>query len=264
MIQQRQFRKSHPDQHYAAAVFRYQREYACIFFQHSTFISIDDKHRIKVGKPNFPVAAAERGRRVAVSMSKSFQVGDHDFTKFSLVPFVCLVIDIPEKVSDFWYCGKDAIFQPSPPIRHATEVSAVLVSCHSPVPPVLFVYSDGGPDHRITYVSVQISLVALFLHHDLDYIRVARTAPCHSWRNPVECVMALLNLGLQCVGLMRKEMPAEYETAIKNCNSMAEIRKAKSGPLFVDAVTESLPPEPVFTVEIKGRTCTVFFCSICY
>ena len=37
-------------------------------------------------------------------------------------------------------------------------------------------------------------------------------------------------------------MPAKYETAIKNCNSMAEIRKAKSGPLFVDAVTESLSP----------------------
>ena len=59
MIQQRQFRKQHPDQHYAAAVFRYEREYACMFRQHCAFLSIDDKHRIKVGEPNFPVAAAE-------------------------------------------------------------------------------------------------------------------------------------------------------------------------------------------------------------
>ena len=172
----------------------------CIFRQHSTFISIDDKHRIKVGELNFPVAAAERGRRVAVSMSKSFQVRSIILQSSSSSPPVCIVIDIPEKVSDSGYCGKVFVGikdAPSSPIRHATEVSAVLVSCHSPVPPILFVYTDRGPVHRITYVFVPISLVALFLHH--DYICVARTVPCHSWRNPVECVMVLLNLGLQCV-----------------------------------------------------------------
>ena len=31
------------------------------------FISLDDKHRIKVGEPGFPVAVAERGRKVLVS-----------------------------------------------------------------------------------------------------------------------------------------------------------------------------------------------------
>ena len=170
-----------------------------MFRQHSAFLSIDDKHRIKIGVPNFPVAAAERGRRVAVSMTTSFEVGDHDFTKFSLIPSVCMVITIPENVSDSWYQGrvfvgtKDAIFQPSSPIRHATEVTTILKKCYSPVPPILFVCSDGGPDHRLTYVSVQISLIALYLHHDLDYLCVARTAPCHSWRNPVERVMSLLN-----------------------------------------------------------------------
>ena len=49
------------------------------------FIYLDDKHCTKVGEPGFPVAAAEWGRRVLVSMTKSFQVGDHDFTKFALV-----------------------------------------------------------------------------------------------------------------------------------------------------------------------------------
>ena len=67
-----------------------------MFRQHCAFLSIDDKHRIKVGEPNLPVAAAERGRRV-VSMNKSFQVGYHDFTKFSLVPSVCFVIAVPER-----------------------------------------------------------------------------------------------------------------------------------------------------------------------
>ena len=63
-----------------------------MFHQHCAFLSIDDKHRIKVGEPNFPVAATEQGRRVVVSMNKSFQVGDH---KFSLVPSVCLLIAVP-------------------------------------------------------------------------------------------------------------------------------------------------------------------------
>lgn len=89
MIQQRQFRKQH--QHYAAAVFRYQRECCLKYRAFSTFVCLDDKHRIKVGEPGFPVAAAERGRRVVVSMSKSFQVGDHDFTKFSVIPSVILI-----------------------------------------------------------------------------------------------------------------------------------------------------------------------------
>ena len=79
--------------------------------------------------------------------------------------------------------------------------------------------------------------IAVYLHHDLDYLCVARTVLCHSWRNPVERVMSLLNLGL---GLMRKEMPTQYEMAIKNCNSMAYIRRVNSGPSFVDAVTVSL------------------------
>ncbi len=72
MIQQRQFRKQHPDQHYAAGVFRYQREFTRKFRSHCAFVCLDDKHQMKVGEPNFPVAAAERGRRVVVAMSESF------------------------------------------------------------------------------------------------------------------------------------------------------------------------------------------------
>ena len=40
-------------------IFRYMREYALLFKEHSVFLSIDDKHKVKVGEPNCPVAAAE-------------------------------------------------------------------------------------------------------------------------------------------------------------------------------------------------------------
>jgi len=65
--------------------------------------------------------------------------------------------------------------------------------------------------------------------------------------------MLLLNLGLQCVGLTRKEMPSQYETAIKNCNCMAEIRKVSSGPAFVDAVLDSLSPCIVLLNDLFSR-----------
>lgn len=76
-------------------------------------------------------------------------------------------------------------------------------------------------------------------------------------------MMSLLNLGLQCVGLMRKEMPAQYEMAIKNYNSMAEICKPSSGPSLVDAVIESLSLCIIFLCDLFSHlklTCTVLFC----
>ena len=43
---------------------------------------------MKVGEPGFPVAAAERGQEVVVSLHETFAVGDHDFTHFSIIPSV--------------------------------------------------------------------------------------------------------------------------------------------------------------------------------
>lgn len=91
---------------------------------------------------------------------------------------------------------------------------------------ILFLYSDGCPDHRLTYVSVQVSLIALFLTLDLDFLCAARTAPSHSWRNPVERVMSTLNLGLQCIGLMREKGDSDFETEAAKCNSLVALRDA--------------------------------------
>ena len=38
--------------------------------------------------------------------------------------------------------------------------------------------------------------------------------------------MSLLNLGLQSVGLMRKQMDDAYESIVSGCNSISEVRKA--------------------------------------
>ena len=95
-----------------------------------------------------------------VCAGTTFEVGDHNFTKFSIIPSVVLLIDVPERIDDSWYQGqvlvgfKDAAFESSSPLSHATELSRILRSKEEYHKPVLFVYSDGGPDHRIMHVSV--------------------------------------------------------------------------------------------------------------
>ena len=39
---------------------------------------------------------------------------------------------------------------------------------------------------------------------DLAYLCVCRTAPFHSWKNPVKKIMSVVNLGLQSLGLIRQ------------------------------------------------------------
>ena len=81
----------------------------------------DNKHRLKVGEPGFPVAAAERRRKVIVCAGTTFEVGDHVFTNFSITPSVSLIVDIPDDIQDSWYRGqvlvgfKDAAFEASSP-----------------------------------------------------------------------------------------------------------------------------------------------------
>ena len=72
----------------------------------------------------------------------------------------------------------------------------------------LFLYSDGGPDHRLTYLFVKLSLLSLFLECDLDFsvaVKQHIIIPGEILLN----VMSIVNLGLQCVGLMRQKMTDE-------------------------------------------------------
>ncbi len=54
--------------------------YAVLNREISLFISLDDKHKVKVGEPGNPVAAVERGRRVIVNGQDTLVVGDHNFS----------------------------------------------------------------------------------------------------------------------------------------------------------------------------------------
>uniref|UniRef100_U9SMV1 Uncharacterized protein n=1 Tax=Rhizophagus irregularis (strain DAOM 181602 / DAOM 197198 / MUCL 43194) TaxID=747089 RepID=U9SMV1_RHIID len=186
MIQTHQLRAYHPDVHYASALFRYEKEFAVKFRNIANLIFLDDKHRCKVGEPGFPVAAVERGKSVVVGKDTTFAVADHDFTKTGIIPSVAMICDIPESINGNFYRGKvhiglkDPIFQPSSPLRHATELYHIFLKEKLFDKPVLCLYTDGGPDHRCTYACVQLSYICLFIALDLDYFVAVRTPPQHS------------------------------------------------------------------------------------
>lgn len=79
---------------------------------------------------------------------------------------------------------------------------------------VNYAISAVQPIHRCTYMSVKLSIIALFLEMDLDCVIALRTAPSNSWANPVERIMSIVNMGLQGVGVMRRKGNEVFEKSI--------------------------------------------------
>ena len=245
MIQSRQFKRSHIDCHYASALFRYEKEFAIKYSDFVTFICMDDKHTCKVGEPGYPVAAVDRGRKVIVAKNTSFQVADHDFTKFSITPSVALSIDIPDTIEGSFYRGqvyvgvKENCFEASSALRHMCELG----SYEENNKPILVLYTDEGSDHRLTFMSVKLSLIAYFLKHDKDMLIAVRTPPYNSWTDPAERVMSILNIGLNSVGLMRGGADEDVEDLLASRKNMKEIRAlGEDKPHVQEAVCERIKP----------------------
>ena len=86
-------------------------------------------------------------------------------------------------------------------------------------------FSDGGPDHQVTFHSVQMSLISIFKEKILDMLIATRTTTGHSWANPAECVISLLNLAYQNNVILRDFCGSEFEQQLKKCSGMEDIRK---------------------------------------
>ena len=138
---------------------------------------MDDKHTVKVGEPGCTVAGVERGKQVLVISAKTLAVADHDFTKFSLTPSVNFFVNIPKNLAGTFYTGrvhvglKENAFQTSSPIRHLTKLKGIS-HADTNIHPQLLLYTDGGPNHRMTYATVQMSLICLFVDLDPDFLCV--------------------------------------------------------------------------------------------
>lgn len=132
---------------------------------------------------------------------------DHDHVVQHLTPSVNIVMNAPQSLANaLWYGGsptvilKDSIFEHSTAFRHAAELLPILSgSCL----PFLFGITDGGPDHNTLNIQTQLSLVALFIVLDLDFLCFVRTPPHFSTLNPIERLMCVINLALNGVALSR-------------------------------------------------------------
>lgn len=201
-----QLRKDHPDQFVGHVEFKYLKHLAVRKRVNTDFLCGDDKHKINVGEMGFPIGAAVKTRRVIVGEGEVLCKGDHDFSRFSLIPSVNLRIDIPETVEGSFYQGdtmvtiKCAITQPSSAARHVAESAYAL-----PDPkPIRLKYHDGGCDRNDSHGTVVLANIAEFLINDLDYMVSMRCVPHQSYKDPAEHVMSTLNLGQQCLALAHK------------------------------------------------------------
>ena len=230
-IQRRQLRAKHPDDHYCAAQYKYLRCRAVEEGNNALFFSCDDKSKIHVGEPGAPVSTGVRGKTSITTKDTTLEALDHDLYKSSLTPNVVLKIETPETSDKSFVKGQvyftvsDSIFQSSSPFRHGAMLVKIFVTL-SQKPSTLLKYTDGGTDQRNNLESVRIATICIFKHLNLDMVVTGRCAPGHSFSNPAERIMSILNLGLQNVATERSVGSDEFEKKIKSCNSMQEIREA--------------------------------------
>ena len=106
------------------------------------------------------------------------------------------IIGIPTDVADSRYTGdvfKRSVLSP----HHRIGTCQNIMNYSDKF--IFFLYSDGG---RVTYISVQLSLIAVFLRLDLEYLCASVAILGES----SERIMQIVNLGRHCVGLMRQEL----------------------------------------------------------
>ena len=203
-----------------------------------------------IGEPHCPISTGVRGRQKAIVPHEgpSLSALDHDFHVAGITPSVVFLSSIPSSIDESFFSGdvcivtKDKAFQPSSPMRHARELQSIIADKFGDTyPPILFIYSDGGPDHRLTFGSVQVSLVCLFLRLNLDMIVAVRCAPHQCWTNLAERCMSILNLALQNVALQREPMPDDLEKCVSDVSTLSDLRGvASKKPEFRAAYLKSM------------------------
>ncbi|WAR27046.1 hypothetical protein MAR_012750 [Mya arenaria] len=245
-IQRRQLRATHVDQHYCAALLKYFKEKAVELGEKCIVVCCDDKAKVPIGEPGFSVSTGVRGKKTIAPTATTLVAADHDMTKASITPSVILQVQIPDSAEKSFVQGQvsvsvnDSVFQVSTPMRHAASLSKMVPLDKTKI---LMKYSDGGTDHRTTLEAVRCAAICLFKEYDLDMVILARCAPGHSWRNPAERVMSIMNLGLQNCSLERESSTDVIEKKLKSCSSMKSVRDAAAKqPELKAAWVDSVEP----------------------
>ena len=116
---------------------------------------------------------------------------------------------------------KDSVFSPSYSFPTVFEMINVIRESNREkgrsYSKSIFLITDGGPEHRVTYHSVKIPLILMFKEFQTDRLIAMRTASNGICANIVER-MSLLNICYQNMALEREETEEEL---IKKCYKFA-------------------------------------------
>src|ERR1044072_2198542 len=82
-VQSRLIQKPNEDKYYCQAIWKYECEFGIRYHDYICFISIDNKHKVPIGK-GVAVSTGVRNRKSLVHQETLLSAEDHDFTKLSL------------------------------------------------------------------------------------------------------------------------------------------------------------------------------------
>ena len=241
-----------PDDHYCAALYKYSRQLVIMFKEYIAFTSTNDKCKIKIGESNFPVPAVTWVKQVFVTQRTFLQAANHNHASSTLIPTVLLSHKIPNNTDNSWYRGVPYVYlklvatEPSSAIRNAAEVKRVLISKFGKnnIPPIVIFYTEGGPEHRTTFLSVKTAMIALQQAINADLLVALRTVPGHSFRNPAEKVNCILNLGLYGIGVMHQSIYEDtvFEKNLHTCSNLEVGKLLNQKPTDTDLYKKSCEP----------------------
>lgn len=114
----------------------------------------------------------------------------------------------------------------------------------------MFFYSDGGPDHNVVHIQVQLSFIALFLAADFDSLLAARTPPYLSVLNPAERFMSVGNIALNSLTLCQDQLSPDEDKIVSKLVTKAQWRDAQ--------IKEALKkPEERIDIKDLAKKCTI-------
>eukprot|EP00957_Ditylum_brightwellii_P125238 9546837-Ditylum_brightwellii.AAC.1 len=113
-----------------------------------------------------------------------------------------------------------------------STTNITISSCQSqhvlPMPYMVLLETDGGPDHNTTFLNTQLSFLVIFLLSEMDKLVRICCCPASSYLNTEEQLMSVLNLGLNILALTIDPDTPKWlqEEVLKDCSSMKMIRAA--------------------------------------
>ena len=160
-------RAYHTDAHWCNTLFRYIRELAIQDRGNCVFISCDDKSKIDFGEPGHVLSSGVHGKKSIAPSNTTLVSLDHEVAhKGNIIPTVDMICDVPESIDDSLYWGvvniklKEGVFQPSSTTRSTLELVQTMRENEFDDfdTPNVYMITDGGPEHPLTFESVKISL----------------------------------------------------------------------------------------------------------